>query len=71
MGRGRLVQASAASTTAAELMSPAVSVTPTTTLATAARLMIEGRYKILPVVDDQGILVGMVDRSHLLAQAAR
>jgi CBS domain-containing protein len=70
MGRGRLVHASAARTTAAELMSPAAPVAPSMTIEAAARLMIEGRHKILPVVDDQGVLIGMVDRSHLLAQAA-
>lgn len=68
MRRGRLVPDDVARTTAAELMSaPALTVPPDTTVGEAARRMIEGRRKILPIVDADGTLLGIVDRAHLLA----
>lgn len=54
-------------TRAGDLMiSPALSVTQSTSVAEAARRMLERRYKILPVVDENGRLVGIIDRSDLL-----
>ncbi|MER7348392.1 CBS domain-containing protein [Streptomyces aurantiacus] len=54
-------------TTARALMtSPAVTVSPDTTLAAAARTMSRERIKHLPVVDEQGGLVGIVSRADLL-----
>ena len=38
-------------------------------LGEAARQMVEARRKVLPVVDTKGVLVGIVDRAHLLAAA--
>ncbi|MFJ9869130.1 CBS domain-containing protein [Streptomyces sp. NPDC101165] len=53
--------------TADELMTaPAVTVAPDATLAHAARVMACSRVKRLPVVDDQGALMGIVSRSDLL-----
>lgn len=70
MRRGRMVPDEAARTTAAELMTaPALTVTPDTPIEEAARRMMEGRRKILPIVDADGSLLGIVDRAHLLAAA--
>jgi CBS domain-containing protein len=67
MRRGRLVPDEAARTTAAELLTaPALTVTPETPIGEAARRMIEARSKILPIVDGNGLLLGIVDRAHLL-----
>ncbi|MEU3090458.1 CBS domain-containing protein [Streptomyces massasporeus] len=53
--------------TAADLMTfPAVTVHPGATLAQAARLMARRKIKRLPVVDDEGVLRGIVSRSDLL-----
>lgn len=53
--------------TAADLMTfPAVTVHPGATLAQAARLMARHKIKRLPVVDDDGVLRGIVSRSDLL-----
>ncbi|MGK4585304.1 CBS domain-containing protein [Kitasatospora sp. HPMI-4] len=53
--------------TAGELMtSPAISTSPGTSVVSAARLMNRHHVKRLPVVDDDGRLVGMVSRSDLL-----
>ncbi|MEU9627421.1 CBS domain-containing protein [Streptomyces luteogriseus] len=53
--------------TAADLMtSPPVTVHPDATLARAARLMARRKVKRLPVVDDDGVLRGIVSRSDLL-----
>lgn len=58
-------------TRAADLMiAPPVTVRETTPIAEAARRMLERRYKILPVVDDEGRLVGLVDRADLLRAVA-
>lgn len=43
-----------------------VTVTPDTLLADAARTMMEQRRKVLPVVDEAGRLLGIVDRADLL-----
>jgi CBS domain-containing protein len=52
---------------ARELMTtPAVTTGPNTSLAEAARLMDRRAVKRLPVVDDAGILVGLVSRADLL-----
>ncbi len=67
MRRGRMVPDDAARTTAAELMTaPALTVTPDTPVVEAARRMVEARRKILPIVDADGLLLGIVDRAHLL-----
>ncbi|MFI1163475.1 CBS domain-containing protein [Streptomyces sp. NPDC020801] len=59
--------AKARAVTAEELMnSPAVTVSPDATLGRAARLMAGHRVKRLPVVDDDGVLTGIVSRSDLL-----
>jgi CBS domain-containing protein len=59
--------AKAGSVTAGELMtSPALTVGPGETLAQAARTMAHARVKRLPVVDDTGLLVGVVSRADLL-----
>lgn len=48
------------------MTSPAVTVPKDATIAGAARLMARGHLKRLPVVDDDGRLVGVVSRSDLL-----
>ncbi|WP_405547045.1 CBS domain-containing protein [Streptomyces phaeochromogenes] len=59
--------AKAGAVTAAELMStPAITVHPDVTLAQAARIMAVRRVKRLPVVDDVGMLQGIVSRADLL-----
>jgi CBS domain-containing protein len=53
--------------TAGELMtSPAVVTTPHARIADAARLAADARVRRLPVVDDDGVLVGVVSRTDLL-----
>jgi CBS-domain-containing membrane protein len=60
-------RAKAAALTAAGLMtSPAVTVTPEATAATAAQVMLGEKVKRLPVVDDTGRLVGIVSRADVL-----
>jgi CBS-domain-containing membrane protein len=59
--------AKAGAVTAEELMSiPAVTVHPDVTLAQAARIMAVRHVKRLPVVDDVGMLQGIVSRADLL-----
>ncbi|MFK4145366.1 CBS domain-containing protein [Streptomyces sp. NPDC004065] len=59
--------AKALAVTAEELMNtPAVTVRADATLARAARLMARHGVKRLPVVDDDGVLTGIVSRSDLL-----
>ncbi|MFB9350478.1 CBS domain-containing protein [Streptomyces heliomycini] len=59
--------AKAGAVTAAELMSaPAITVHPDATLAQAARIMAVRHVKRLPVVDDVGMLQGLVSRADLL-----
>jgi CBS-domain-containing membrane protein len=58
--------------TAAELMStPAVATGPQESVATAARRMHDHRVKRLPVVDEAGLLVGIVSRVDVLSVFAR
>ncbi|MGP3953329.1 CBS domain-containing protein [Streptomyces sp. 7N604] len=59
--------AKAGAVTAEELMSaPAVTVHPSATLAQAARIMAVRHVKRLPVIDDEGMLQGVVSRGDLL-----
>jgi CBS-domain-containing membrane protein len=59
--------AKAGALTAEELMTaPAVTVPANATLAQAARAMAHARIKRLPVVDDEGVLQGIVSRADLL-----
>ena len=59
--------AKADAVTAEELMSsPAVTVHAGSTLAQAARIMVERKVKRLPVVNDEGLLEGVVSRADLL-----
>ncbi|MFJ4687229.1 CBS domain-containing protein [Streptomyces sp. NPDC088789] len=59
--------AKAGARTAADLMSaPAVTVGAGATLAEAARVMARAEVKRLPVVDDSGLLAGVVSRTDLL-----
>lgn len=63
----RVEQAKALGETAAQLMSaPAVTVQPDRSLADAATRMYRHEVKRLPVVDDNGRLVGIVTRGDLL-----
>lgn len=65
--RDRVNHRRAAATTARQLMTrPAITTTPTTTAAGAARVMAEHHVKRLPVVDDNGTLVGIVSRKDVL-----
>lgn len=65
-------QAKAAGITAADLMTkPPVTVGPTELVSYAARLMYARRVKRLPVVDDDGKLIGIVSRSDVLAVYSR
>ena len=45
---------------------PAVTASPDTTAADAARLMLESQLKVLPVTDAHGRLVGVADRADVL-----
>ncbi|MEV6762111.1 CBS domain-containing protein [Streptomyces sp. NPDC051105] len=59
--------AKAGAVTAEELMStPAVTAHPNATLAQAARIMAQRKVKLLPVVNAEGMLEGVVSRSDLL-----
>ena len=61
-----------AATTAGEAMtSPAVTVTGTRRVDVAAALMLDRHVNRLPVVDDQGVLVGIVTRADLVRAFAR
>jgi CBS domain-containing protein len=63
----RRIRAKARGDVASELMSaPAVTIGPEAAIPAAARIMDAERVKRLPVVDDQGRLVGIVSRSDLL-----
>ncbi len=55
---------------AADIMtSPVITVTPETTIAAAARLLLEHRISGLPVVDGNGEMVGIVTEGDLLRRA--
>jgi CBS domain-containing protein len=61
-------RAKAAGLTAAELMSrPALTIGPDDSVAGAARLMHDRHVKRLPVVDDEGCLVGILSRVDVLS----
>lgn len=54
-------------TTARELMTaPAVTTTPNTTITDAARHAARAKVRRMPVIDDTGVLVGIVSRADLL-----
>jgi CBS domain-containing protein len=53
------------------MSSPAITVGPDTGLAAAARLMSEHAIKRLPVVDGDGVLIGIVSRHDLLSAYLR
>ena len=58
--------------TVADLMStPAVTISPNETVTEAARLMYNRRVKRLPVVSDDGTLIGIVTRSDVLTVYGR
>jgi CBS domain-containing protein len=70
--RRRAAAAKAAGDAAADLMTaPVVTIGPDATAAAAARLMQEHQIKRLPVVDNDGRLVGIVSRRDLLAAYLR
>ncbi|WP_432839565.1 CBS domain-containing protein [Dactylosporangium sp. CA-092794] len=70
--RARQAKEKATGETAAELMtSPAVTVAASATLTAAAQLMERHEVKRLPVLDDDGKLVGVVARSDLLRRYLR
>ena len=65
-------RAKAAAVTAAELMNqPAITIGPDASVAEAARLMYARRVKRLPVVDDDGRLLGVVSRVDVLSVFVR
>lgn len=65
--RRRVARPKAAGETARELMtSPAITIEPTASVLDAARLMEAALIKRLPVVDRDGVLVGIVSRRDLL-----
>lgn len=65
--RHGVARAKAAGTTAGDVLTkPAVTTTADATVASAARLMDRRRVKRLPVVDEDGRLVGIVSRRDLL-----
>lgn len=65
-------QAKAAGLTAEDLMTtPPVTVGPNEFVSSAARLMYARRVKRLPVVDDDGRLIGIVSRADVLSVYAR
>jgi CBS-domain-containing membrane protein len=70
--RGRRTRSAARATTAARLMTGRpVTVTPETTLTRAAHLMQRHAVTHLPVVDEHGIVVGIVARGDLLGMFLR
>ncbi len=70
MGAGRQPRRTTA--LARDLMrAPAVTITRDTSLLEATRAIVASRRKILPVVDADGTLLGIVDRADLLALALR
>ena len=65
-------RAKAAAVTAADLMTrPPVTIGPYETVLHAARLMYSRRVKRLPVVDDDGRLIGIVSRADVLSVFSR
>ena len=67
MGRGAVVPEAAGHLTARDMMiAPATTVTVDTPIGEATRRMVARQHRALPVVDQAGRLVGIVDRAHLL-----
>ncbi|MBC6461810.1 CBS domain-containing protein [Actinomadura sp. HBU206391] len=65
--RARAARAKAAADTASELMSsPAVTVPPDTSMPQAARIMGTRQVKRLPVVDADGLVVGIISRADVM-----
>jgi CBS domain-containing protein len=65
-------QAKAAALTAADLMTkPAVTIRPDDTVSHAARLMYNRRVKRLPVIAEDGTLIGIVSRTDVLSVYSR
>jgi len=52
-----------------EIMHPAISVTPDTSERAVLKVLLENNVPGVPVVDEEGILVGFVTDGHLLASA--
>ncbi len=70
--RGRAARSKAHGATAAELMTgPAVTVHRGCPVSSAARIMRRHGVKRLPVVDDDGVLIGIVSRGDLLTPYLR
>jgi CBS domain-containing protein len=68
----RSARAKSMAASAAEAMTrPVITVAPRATLAAAARLMLEHHVKRLPVVDDDGRLIGIVSRRDMLTAFVR
>jgi CBS domain-containing protein len=66
------VQSQVNGVTAADLMTkPAVTIGPDEPVAHAARLMYNQRVKRLPVISDDGVLIGIVTRSDVLSVYSR
>lgn len=67
MGRGKPPQATGVK--ARDIMrKPAVTAPVETPIAEATRTMVEARIRVLPIVDESGRLVGIIDRQALLSQ---
>jgi CBS domain-containing protein len=67
MNREKVIPEAAGRVTARELIvSPAITVTADVPVSEAARRIVAQRHKMLPVVDEEGRLLGIVDRAHLL-----
>lgn len=72
MRRGRLSAEAAAKAQARDVMrGPVVAVAAETPVAEAAQRMLEARHKVLPIVDAEGRLLGVVDRADLLRAVRR
>jgi CBS domain-containing protein len=70
--RRRTARKKAAGETARELMSvPAVTIGPEASVIAAARLMDDERVKRLPVVNEDGVLIGIVSRRDVLSAYLR
>jgi CBS domain-containing protein len=52
-----------------EIMHPAISVTPDTSERAVLKVLLENNVPGVPVVDEEGLLVGFVSDGHLLASA--
>jgi len=52
-----------------DVMRPAVSVTPDTSARAVLNILVEDRIPGVPVVDEEGFLVGFISDGHLLAAA--